>query len=363
MLGQGDEGMNFVFSYGYGVVNLPRDAVLRNLPQLSGDCMKVLFALAAQPELCLQTETKYSALASVCALTELQAETAIQQLAEAGILVPAVYENAKEPTPRLSVLPHGASSAAAASTVAAGTARPKKSRLPAYRNEEVARLLQQNGELPPLLDMAQKLLGKVFSEYETASLVALYDYFGFDAHYILTLLAYLVKKEKTSMRYIEATAAGLYDDGIRTVGALEERFAYLDRVEILENKVRRLFGLGTRALSTKERKYLDDWTQWNISDALLTYAFEQTVEHTTRPTLAYMHKILKKAYDAGITTEEEARAQNEAFRSGKAEAEARKHSFAASAFLDAALARSYGTGQPEAQSAVQAAEVGKEDIP
>ena len=75
--------MNFVFSYGYGVVNLPRDAVLRNLPQLSGDCMKVLFALAAQPELCLQTETKYSALASVCALTELQAETAIQQLAEA----------------------------------------------------------------------------------------------------------------------------------------------------------------------------------------------------------------------------------------------------------------------------------------
>ena len=76
-----------------------------------------------------------------------------------------------------------------------------------------------------------------------------------------------------------------------------------------------------------------------------------------------MHKILKKAYDAGITTEEEARAQNEAFRSGKAEAEARKHSFAASAFLDAALARSYGTGQPEAQSAVQAADVGKEDIP
>ena len=321
--------MHFIFSYGFGVINLPREAVLRALPTLGGDCAKVLLALAANADLRIDTETKYEAIAAAAGVSLAAAQDAVGSLAEQGLLVPAVLQQPEKKAPQLSpVSPQSVSPAQK-------TAQPLPS---------------------PMIELAQTVVGKVFSEHEVASLVALHDYFGFDAHYILSLLAYLAKKNKANMRYIEATAAGLYDDGITTVGALQERFAFLDRTEQTEQKLRRLLGLGERALTAKEKKTVEELTSWDISDELLQFAYEQTVAHTTRPTLNYMAKVLRRAHEDGITTAAQAQEKEAAFRAARDKNGAsaqQKHSFESSAFLDAALARSYGVELPQNEAQPQ----------
>ena len=340
--------MHFIFSYGFGVINLPREAVLRALPTLGGDCAKVLLALAANADLRIDTETKYEAIAAAAGVSLAAAQDAVGSLAEQGLLVPAVLQQPEKEAPQLSpVSPQSVSPAQKTAQPLPG--RPRKNRIPAYSNEEIAHILTSDAEASPMIELAQTVVGKVFSEHEVASLVALRDYFGFDAHYILSLLAYLAKKNKANMRYIEATAAGLYDDGITTVGALQERFAFLDRMEQTEQKLRRLLGLGERALTAKEKKTVEELTSWDISD-------EQTVAHTTRPTLNYMAKVLRRAHEDGITTAAQAQEKEAAFRAARDKNGAsaqQKHSFESSAFLDAALARSYGVELPQNEAQPQ----------
>lgn len=347
--------MHFIFSYGFGVINLPREAVLRALPTLGGDCAKVLLALAANADLRIDTETKYEAIAAAAGVSLAAAQDAVGSLAEQGLLVPAVLQQPEKEAPQLSpVSPQAPSPVQKTAQPLPG--RPRKNRIPAYSNEEIAHILTSDAEASPMIELAQTVVGKVFSEHEVASLVALHDYFGFDAHYILSLLAYLAKKNKANMRYIEATAAGLYDNGITTVGALQERFAFLDRTEQTEQKLRRLLGLGERALTAKEKKTVEELTSWDISDELLQFAYEQTVAHTTRPTLNYMAKVLRRAHEDGITTAAQAQEKEAAFRAARDKNGAsaqQKHSFESSAFLDAALARSYGVKLPQNEAQPQ----------
>ena len=84
--------MHFIFSYGFGVINLPREAVLRALPTLGGDCAKVLLALAANADLRIDTETKYEAIAAAAGVSLATAQDAVGSLAEQGLLVPAVLQ-------------------------------------------------------------------------------------------------------------------------------------------------------------------------------------------------------------------------------------------------------------------------------
>lgn len=84
--------MHFIFSYGFGVINLPREAVLRALPTLGGDCAKVLLALAANADLRIDTETKYEAIAAAAGVSLAAAQDAVGSLAEQGLLVPAVLQ-------------------------------------------------------------------------------------------------------------------------------------------------------------------------------------------------------------------------------------------------------------------------------
>ena len=332
--------MHFLIHYGNGAVTLPRAVCGALLKELNTAQLRVLLCLADDPTLRVDIDRKTDRIAAKCGIAPSAVADAVAFLSERGILVPAAAEAVEKAEPEMTALTEEKPL-----FEEKPAERPKKGRMPSYAGDEVSALFARHADLKPMVDMAQNVIGKVFSEHETASLVGLYDYYGFSSQYILHLIGYLVKKNKANMRYIESTASGLFDEGILTPEELDAHFAYLDRTDDLQDRVRRLIGAGNRAFTARERKYIAEWCDLDVSDDLLEYAYEQTVDHTGKASLSYMGKVLKKCIDEGNTSKQSAEQADAAFREGKKKAEKakreEKHSFDADEFLADAMEKFY----------------------
>ena len=68
-----------------------------------------------------------------------------------------------------------------------------------------------------------------------------------------------------------------------------------------EAHLRSLFGLGSRALTAKERQEFAKWLhEWRLPEEVVVRAYEQTVENTGKYSLAYMSRVLESWYMAGL---------------------------------------------------------------
>lgn len=310
--------MTVSFYYADRVCTLP-GAVKEKLKEADAERCKVLLCLALHPEYQNDVQSHLEEAAAASGLTAEQIAGGIDYWVSQGILREDKTPHSRPEDTHAAQTKDAAKSAApgGAERGKAAAAQKKKphSELPGYADGEIAALMEEHVELRPLAEECQRLLGKILSSYELGILVGLYDALSLSPAYILSLAAYCQKRGKTSMRYIERTALGLIDEGIDTVEALEQRIAEWDRTHDLTYRVRRLFGLGERALTAKEKKYVETWAnEWGIPFEMIEYAYELTVNYTSKASIPYAATIMKSWRDAGITTVEQARAAEEKFQ-------------------------------------------------
>lgn len=222
----------------------------------------------------------------------------------------------------------------------------QKDDIPHYSGQEIADLYEKNKEIPLLVEECQRIAGKIFNPHEINKIVSLYDYLGLSASYILTVFAYCAQKGKTTVHYIEKTAFNLYNEGVDSDEALEEYMQNKQRYDGVEGVIRRLFGLGKRALGVKENAIVKNLADvWKFGEDIIEHAYEATVNGTFTPSIPYMGKILENWYNAGYTTLEEIKnAELEYRRSKNTQNEPEKNeadSFDTDDFFEAALRRSY----------------------
>lgn len=205
-----------------------------------------------------------------------------------------------------------------------------------FSSNEIRRITEDNKALASLFDACQQAMGKLFTTDEFNIVISLYDYYGFEADYILLLCAHCAGRQK-NLRYAEKMAHTLYDKEIVTYAALEEYFNRLDRMESAEGQLRTLFGFGTRSLTNKEREFFMHWLMdLSCSMELMEYAYEITVDRTGKVKLPYINKILENWHADGLKTPEDVKnAEN------KNHADASLSSFNTDDFFDLALKRSY----------------------
>lgn len=314
--------------YGSSVLVLPASVLALTPPDSA--YLRVLLALCAQSCTCETAE----ALAKALSLPNDTVKNAIAYWVENGVLSHAET---------VSVPPIEATE----------PAQPKKKQLrealPKYSEEELAEIYQNNATLRPTLEACQSELGKIFSAHEAAKMAALFDCYGLDEAYLITLCALCKKRGKESVNYVVKTALGLYDDGIRTQKELDE---YVKQQDMLKNstaKLRKLFGFGERALTASEQNAFEAWTlTWAFSFDMIRAAYDITVNNTGKPSIPYVNKILSAWYQNGIRTSEDVEAAREEFAkskktkgtgTGKEENEA--HSYELGEFVDLALKRSF----------------------
>ena len=223
----------------------------------------------------------------------------------------------------------------------------------AYTSEQISSICKNDKTVKPLIEACEEILGKQFTKTEITSVVYLYDHLRLDGEYIMMLCTYCKSIEKPSIRYVEKTAISLYDAGVDTVKSLDIYIRDEERKKDGEYKIRKLFGIGERALTPKEKSILDKWIkEWDIPFELIEKGYEVMMGAVERPTFAYENGILEKWRESGIKTLSEAEEmlslhkQNSANKAGAKKAADKKNaentSFDLDEFFELAVKRGAG---------------------
>ncbi len=178
-----------------------------------------------------------------------------------------------------------------------------------YNPAGIAELLIKNSDLRDLFDEAQTILGRILKHADQQLLISLKDYYGFSLMSVIAILSYCVEMDKTSAKYIESVAKGLFDKGITEFKDIEKEFERLNEILSFENKIRQAFGLSTK-FTPRQISYIESWKESGFSLELITLACERCIDSTNKVSFPYIDKVLSRWADKNITTVEEANSEN-----------------------------------------------------
>lgn len=346
--------MAIEIQYGNGVVVLPAKAVAVAQNAEKSD-LAVLLALLSDAALCAcyGQEKGIGAIAAAAGCTENEVRSAVAFWRGAGVIS---LGEGKKKKPAAQEQPKTAPEAVPAKQEQApaqdGAALLKKSDdLPKYTTAELGNLLEQRSEIAELLTECQNLFGKIFATYEINSVLGLTDALGLSCEYVLILAAYYCAWSKDnhvrpSVKGFEKLAIAFFDREIVSVEALQEELMRQEELQKTESKLRGLFGIGARALTTKEKKAFSTWLHTYAFDMeMITLAFETGADATGDVSVAYVNSILDRWNAQGIRTPDAVRADKDAHdakRGTKGKGEQNAGSFDTDDFFDAAMRKSLG---------------------
>ena len=217
--------------------------------------------------------------------------------------------------------------------------RARVSELPQYTSAELNALLQKHNNVVGLIDECQNVLGKIFTAADIKVLMGLVDYLGLDNDYILVIMHYAARNDMKSLRYIEKIAVSCIDDGFTDAKVLQEALYAREEKAQIETKIKNIFGLGSRKLTSKEQKQVDMWVNTYKYDLdVIEKAYEITVGATNKPSIHYANAILEKWFAEGIKNIDDV---NALLLSREQEKATDNKSFDVDDFFAAALKRSY----------------------
>ncbi len=175
-----------------------------------------------------------------------------------------------------------------------------------YLPGEVGAIINSDKNLSDMLNIAQKILGRLLSYQAIEKLYSLYDWLGMDVDVILRLLEYCAELGKKNISYIEKVAISWHEMGIATVDDAEEYIKHQNYKNSYVYKIQNLFGIDSRRLAASERKYIDSWYARGISAELASYAYDYSISKTGKFAMAYINKVLIAWDDENIKTPEQA---------------------------------------------------------
>ena len=366
--------MNITINYGTGVAAVPRD-VLRVMDRATKTDLRLLILLSADPSLLSDggRGDGISRLAEQAGCSEAQIEASLAFWRGAGLLTLPEEDEVQEPirqpqasapavhtaqtpvtAPVQTVVPTDSTAADKQDSRVTVKKPHPESTLPHYTSEELADLLESRTDTKNFIYECTQVWGRMLNVHEINVLLVLVDYLGLEWEYVLTLLAFCVgnmKKQdrKCTMRYVETTAYGLYDEGIQDVAALQEKIRRMEDMADSEKRLRQLLGIGERQLTSAEKKAFSKWLyDFGYDLEIITYAFEVTVDAKGKYSMKYMDAVLTNWYNEKLRTLEEIKAANERFKAEHQKpgqgrtGSAKQGSFDTDDFFNAAVRRSLG---------------------
>ncbi len=194
------------------------------------------------------------------------------------------------------------------SALSQSTSAAKKPSERGYSTLEIADARKNDSDFSHLVDFVESLTGELLNSLKQGDLLYLYDNLGMQCDVIMGIAAHCADEGKTKIRYIVKTAEGIHNDGVRTYKELESYLAAKKSYKEYSSFVKKLIGAGDRAFTAGEEKTVKSWEcEMCISKELVEYAYERTVSLISKPSLAYMAKIIESWHNDGIKTVEQAK--------------------------------------------------------
>ncbi len=316
--------MRIEFCFGDRVAVLPA-AITAHLHKASKKDIAILLLLAAEPVAQLDLAAAVAAIAARGEYTAAEIEGALAFWRGTGLLCTCEQGGQMPVTP------------APEAPVSAPRVIPERG-LPSYSTEELSSILARREGLAQLLDDCQQAFGKIFNTNEIAIIAGLVDYLGLTGEYVLLLLTHCRNMEKRSLRYVEKMAITLHDEGVHGARELEERLHRIETMASATGRVRAIFGITSRALTSKEKAMIERWVcEMKLDEEMLTRAYEMTVDAIGKPSMPYANKILERWFADGYKTVEDVERALADYKRKKNGGS----SFDVDEFFEAALRRTY----------------------
>mgnify|MGYP000888732187 CR=1 FL=1 len=170
--------------------------------------------------------------------------------------------------------------------------------------KEIAQRIEDSKEVSFLFKSAEKSLARALTYTDQKTLIWIHDYLGLETDIILMLIGFCISIDKASMGFIERVAFTWHDKNIKTHEQAEYEILQLQKYYSLEGKIKSLLGIN-RALSSKEKDYVNSWAEMSIDIDLVSIAYDKTIDATGKLSFAYLNKILTEWYTKGIKTKAE----------------------------------------------------------
>ena len=306
--------MKVSLKYSGGIINLP-DTVCQTLAEAGEAELKVILGISLFSAHFGDFERALPLLCEKLDLTLNEVTGALKFWQGAGVLsIDGALEAPKEATLAVSA---------------------KTNEAPSFTGEQILRMVEKNPNFKMLADCAQNVIGKDFTPTDYNSLLEIKEFYGFSDEYILMLLQHCVESEKSSWAYIRKTSKILYDEGVDTYEKLEAHLAARKNKRSYEYKIRKLFGVGYREFTKREKTYFDKWVELKHSFDLVKRAYEISIDNGKGTSWSYIAKILENWHTQGIKTVEDAEKSLASYKSKTA-----MSSFDTDEFFEAALKRS-----------------------
>ena len=317
------EKIRINMNYGSGVAVLPQSAVAY-IDKAKKFDIKVLLLIASSDRYRMGKYEQAIADELSCEIADVQSSIAFWN----GTGVISLGEGVEAHKPAIEVKPENNE-----------PKRARVSELPQYTSAELNALLQKHNNVVGLIDECQNVLGKIFTAADIKVLMGLVDYLGLDNDYILVIMHYAARNDMKSLRYIEKIAVSCIDDGFTDAKVLQEALYAREEKAQIETKIKNIFGLGSRKLTSKEQKQVDTWVNtYKYGLDVIEKAYEITVGATNKPSIHYANAILEKWFAEGIKNIDDV---NALLLSREQEKATDNKSFDVDDFFAAALKRSY----------------------
>lgn len=185
------------------------------------------------------------------------------------------------------------------------TAKPHS---PVYTSIELADAAAKK-KFSELVEFARQRLNKSFNRTDIATLYSFVDSLLLPYDVIMLGIEHCVTEGKSNLRYVEKLLIDFADNEVNTYERAEQYILSRAEYKSFEGKIRKLLGIGQRALTGKEKNFISCWqTEWKCSDELIDLAYTKTVDKTGNANMGYMNKILENWHNAGFTTCEQVEA-------------------------------------------------------
>lgn len=185
---------------------------------------------------------------------------------------------------------------------------------PSYSERDVLQAMDGDGDFRSLYGEVQCQLGRSLNTEELKILLGFVRYLGMPSDLVSLLVHYCKERARQrgslrnpSLRTIEKEAYAWAEQGIESV---EDAAAFIQKENVRNSRISRLMGLlqiHGRSLTGAEERYAKAWLDMDLSEELISMAYERTCLNTGGLNWAYMNKILQRWHDQGLRTAEDVR--------------------------------------------------------
>ncbi len=285
--------------------------VVENYIKLSdGDFVKVLLCILCSPE----RECDTAKLAEKSGLSENTVIDAITHWVSLGVIT-AKRGDGKQPVKAQKVSAPAAVAEPVSKVEAVAAKRQSVSNKLhiSYKNSEILEKQQKDPNLAHLFDGIQTILQRTINGTEQGELLALYEYYRFDAASILLAAEYCVSLDKRSVAYLVTVMRSWYEQDICTYPQIEQEIIRLSDIKKYENRILKIFGQ-TAKPSKMQLEMIEKWRTMGFTAEMLEIAYNKCVNNTNKLSYKYIDAILSNWSGKSITTPEQVTHEDEKHR-------------------------------------------------